>query len=289
MATTRKPPGRVIEKEVLTASRRRCCLCVFLNNQDEPRKGQIAHLNRNSSDSRFENLVFLCLEHHDDYDTRTSQSKAFLPDEVREYRDLLYARYREFKTPALEHAIKEANAEIVPLPDTSQYDVVRQRFPKQLDFTSKPWRFPLWQVANRPEFFAYKAPNGADGVCLIERIDLPDERIVVVCIATAGNPGISITNCVEELCFQVCERFEIPPECLVWLEHYDYFKPAEWMRVTFARRPPNGPFKDPQWTTMTPEMWRELSLRPKERLGIRHGEFESKVTKLFDWPIEGIF
>ena len=76
------------------------------------------------------------------------------------------------------------------------------------------WRYPLWQVANEPDLFAYKARN-ADGVCVIERIDLPDGKIVVACIQIAGNPGRSITNCVEDVCFQVCNRFEIPPNRLV--------------------------------------------------------------------------
>jgi hypothetical protein len=203
-------------------SRRRCCLCVFLEERDETRPGQIAHLNREPSDSRFDNLVFLCLEHHNEYDGRPSQSKAFLPEEVREYRDKLYGRYGGFSaTPSADMTAGDLSA-LEPMPDTSQYETVRRQFTEELGFTSEPWRYPLWQVADQPEFFAYKASNRADGVCLIERIDLPDGRIVIVCIETAGNPGLSITNSVEELCFQVCERFEIPAERLVWLEHYDY-------------------------------------------------------------------
>jgi len=78
----------------LTASRRRCCLCVFLFNREEVRKGQIAHLNGDASDNDFGNLVWLCLDHHDEYDGRTSQSKGFTRSEVRTYRDQLYERFR---------------------------------------------------------------------------------------------------------------------------------------------------------------------------------------------------
>jgi hypothetical protein len=81
-----------METEVLLASGRRCCLCVFLSNRDDVRKGQLAHLNRNATDTRFENLVWLCLEHHDEYDGRTSQLKGLSPGEVRAYRDRLYAQ-----------------------------------------------------------------------------------------------------------------------------------------------------------------------------------------------------
>jgi hypothetical protein len=287
MMKVRRPATKSVEKEVLTASRRRCCLCVFLTGPDDVKKGQIAHLNRDRSDSRFQNLVFLCLEHHDEYDGRTGQSKGLTLEEVKEYRDRLYSRNGALPTPAELTALAHST-ELSPLPDTSEYDEVRNRFSKDLEFTRNPWRYPLWQVANEPEFFAYKAGNRADGVCLVERIDLPDGRIVISCIAVTGNPGNSITNCVEELCFQVCERFEIPAEKLVWLEHYDYDDDAEWNMVEFKRMPPDRPFEDPTWIRMTPEMWRDLRLKPKKRLQRRHNSYRSKIAKLFHWPVEAL-
>ncbi len=285
----RRPASKSVEKDVLTASRRRCCLCVFLACRDEVRKGQIAHLNRDRSDYRFENLVFLCLEHHDEYDGRTSQSKGFTPEEVRAYRDRVYRKNDEFPSPSAVKTMEESE-DLPPLPQTNEYEVVRKRSSKDsdLDFTAAPWRFPLWQVANQPELFAYKARNGSDGICLIERIDLPDERIVIACIQVAGNPGCSVTNSVEELCFQVCERFEIPAGRLVWLEHYDCHGDAEWNIVEFKRTPPDRPFEDPTWVRMTPKMWRDLRLRPMPRLGQWNGHYESKISKLFHWPSEAI-
>jgi hypothetical protein len=283
---TRKPASKSVEKDVLTASRRRCCLCVYLIGGNEVRKGQIAHLNRDSSDSRFENLVFLCLEHHDEYDTRTSQSKGFSSEEVRGYRDRLYSRNKEVPVASDAERIGQA-AELDSLSEVSEYADARKRFPEELNFTSHPWRYSFWQVANQPDFFSYKA-KPADGVCLIERIDLPDGRIVIVCIETGGNPGTSITNCVEDLCFQVCERFEIPADRLVWLEHYDYDKHDEWSMVIFRRMPPHRPFEDPQWFEMTSKMWRQLGLKPKKKLEQWHGHYLSKVEKLFDWPDKAI-
>jgi hypothetical protein len=78
-----------VQTRVLSASRRRCCLCYFLNENHGERKGQIAHLNKNPADSRYENLVWLCLEHHDVFDGQTSQSKNYTEHEVRKYRDSL--------------------------------------------------------------------------------------------------------------------------------------------------------------------------------------------------------
>ena len=82
-----------IQALVLTKSKRRCALCVFLDGKDEERKGQIAHLNGDHADSRFENLVWLCFEHHDDFDSKTSQSKNYTQIEVRDYRYQLYQKY----------------------------------------------------------------------------------------------------------------------------------------------------------------------------------------------------
>src|SRR5919109_1761377 len=197
----RKSIPNSVKAKVLLASRRRCCLCFFLENIDKERKGQIAHLNHNRSDSRFENLVWLCLEHHDEYDGKTSQSKGLMLEEVREYRDRLYAH--SDKREILDDTLVAESNEVTSQKPLSEYDILRKKFPKNLGFTLNKWHYPLWQVANQPDFFAYKAPNGADGVCLIERIDLPDGRIVIACIETAGNSGMSITNCIEELCFQI--------------------------------------------------------------------------------------
>ncbi len=72
--------------DVLVASRRRCCICFALSNDAAEKKGQIAHVDRDSSNATRDNLVFLCLDHHDQYDSRTSQSKGLTIEEVRRYR-----------------------------------------------------------------------------------------------------------------------------------------------------------------------------------------------------------
>jgi hypothetical protein len=279
--------NRTAENAVLLASRRRCCLCVFLDDFEGRRVGQIAHLNRSRDDSRFENLVYLCLEHHAEFDSRSGQSKGLSIEEVREYRNRLYARNSEFRHEA--QTVDDASQiKLGGASENSPYDLVRQRFRDELEYISGSWRFPLWQVANEPELFAYKAGNRADGVCLIERIDLPDGKIVVACIQPPGNPGNSITNCVEELCFQVCERFEIPPDRLVWLEHYEADRTGEWKLVTFKRLPPQRPFEDPSWIDMTPEMWSKLRLQPRKKLRHTGFSYESKLRKLFSWPTENL-
>lgn len=89
----RKSLNAKTSARVLMLSRRRCCLCLFLDHRDEACKGQIAHLNRDPSDGRFDNLVWLCLKHHDDYDSRTSQSKGLTELELRTWRDRLAMQF----------------------------------------------------------------------------------------------------------------------------------------------------------------------------------------------------
>jgi hypothetical protein len=87
-------------REVLVLCRRRCCICFGLNRDTALRQGQIAHLDRNSENDAMDNLAYLCLEHHDQYDSRTSQSKGITPSEVRQFRKELHE--------AIEHAWKES-------------------------------------------------------------------------------------------------------------------------------------------------------------------------------------
>lgn len=75
--------------DLLLRSRRRCCVCFALSGDSTPKRGQIAHLDRDASNNLADNLAFLCLEHHDEYDSRTSQSKGLTEREVRRFRSQL--------------------------------------------------------------------------------------------------------------------------------------------------------------------------------------------------------
>lgn len=86
----RKPIPEETQKSILTKSRRRCCLCFWLDGMDEVQKGQIAHLDQNNENWAEETLAFLCLNHHDEYDGKTSVTKGLRETEVRHWRDELY-------------------------------------------------------------------------------------------------------------------------------------------------------------------------------------------------------
>jgi hypothetical protein len=239
-------------------------------------KGQIAHLNGNPADNRLENLVWLCLNHHDEFDSRTSQSKGLTQSEVRSWRDKLIEHFAA-RHDSIEKLASRAEATVSPIKDRGLKGFDRGR----------PWRNPPWNTPDHPQFFAYTSRNKIDGVCLIERIDLPDGRIVVACIQMPGNPGNSITNTVETICEQVCDQIGIPLERLVWLENYEHIDPEEWHRVIFRKLPPVHRVGDPEWLEMSAREWGKLGLRPLPHLTNTDGwEIGSKLEKLFPWPPE---
>lgn len=269
----RVKPTAQIEADVLHACRRRCCICFYLEQNIGVRKGQIAHIDQNRANSDKNNLVWLCFEHHDEFDSRTSQSKGLTREEVRRWRDKLIKHF---------HSLDEKGTEAPSAPALGNDDVKWE----PCDSGHRVWRFPLWQVANEPELFAFLAQNGADGVCAIERIDLPDGRIVVVCTQVAGNPGQSITNSAETICQSICDRFQISFDRLVWLETYDQ-TPTEWNRVVFCRDT-SGQLVKPSWYTMRKLDWHNLYLRPIGPLSRNGFNLISNIEKLFPWPTEGL-
>jgi len=86
----RKPIPDEVQADVLTRSRRRCCICFGLRQDLTEMRGQIAHLDRDPANNEPDNLAFLCLDHHDRYDGRTSQIKGLMLPEVKLYRMALY-------------------------------------------------------------------------------------------------------------------------------------------------------------------------------------------------------
>ena len=86
----RKRPPANVEEEVLVLCRRRCCICYGLDRDITIKSGQIAHLDGRPDNNDLDNLAFLCFGHHDQYDTRTSQSKGLTPREVRRFRKELH-------------------------------------------------------------------------------------------------------------------------------------------------------------------------------------------------------
>jgi hypothetical protein len=93
----RKPEPPATQLLVLDRSRRRCALCFHLRGDLTEKKGQIAHLDDDRTNFAEANLAWLCLDHHDGYDSRTSQSKNYTMVEVKKARDDLYKAIEQGK------------------------------------------------------------------------------------------------------------------------------------------------------------------------------------------------
>ena len=86
----------------------------------------------------------------------------------------------------------------------------------------------------------YKGIGGCDCICGIEVY-----HNIVVCTELEGeNEGTSITNWCEELANQICNKVNISPQNLIWIEHYqdrgyynkrskNYEYPEDWTLIQF--------------------------------------------------------
>lgn len=90
----RKVVPKRIQTQILLKSKRRCALCFGLHNDTDIKEGQIAHIDRNNKNNNEENLAYLCLYHHNEYDSIKSQSKNLTEYELIEYKSKL-ERYME--------------------------------------------------------------------------------------------------------------------------------------------------------------------------------------------------
>lgn len=122
---SRKKINSSTELDVLTRSRRRCCICFGLHRDVGVKSGQIAHLDGNRSNGAADNLAFLCLVHHDQYDSTTKQSKNLTVQEVKKYRAELFDQV----LPVVEAQMIQAHAIAIPAPEPNNlpFDVHRQK------------------------------------------------------------------------------------------------------------------------------------------------------------------
>lgn len=80
----RKPISQTTQASILVESRRRCALCFHFDDDLAVKVGQLAHIDRDPTNAAEVNLVFLCLNHHNEYDSRPSQAKGLQPQELAE-------------------------------------------------------------------------------------------------------------------------------------------------------------------------------------------------------------
>ena len=119
---TRKAVSEDTQTRILLRSRRRCCLCFWLEGEDEVKKGQIAHLDGDHGNSADDNLAFLCLEHHDEFDSTSSVSKGLREREVKQWRDELYKEMEYRFRTSRRHVTELKILRFVRLHASEEYD-----------------------------------------------------------------------------------------------------------------------------------------------------------------------
>jgi hypothetical protein len=108
----RKAVPKRIETEVLLHTRRRCPICFGLKGDLGEKQGQIAHLDRDSSNNSADNLAYLCLTHHDEFDSRRSQSKGITIEEVKRYRNDLIKTLSDWPAQLESEGRKTSSGEV---------------------------------------------------------------------------------------------------------------------------------------------------------------------------------
>lgn len=88
---SRKPWPDDVREAILIKSRRICALCFHFSSDSGVKiRGQIAHVDRDSTNSELENGAYLCKNHHDEYDMKSNQSQRLNPGELKQARANLY-------------------------------------------------------------------------------------------------------------------------------------------------------------------------------------------------------
>jgi hypothetical protein len=82
----RKKVPASTEGKLLLQCRRRCAICFGLHHDSGVKRGQIAHLDQDPNNNDINNLAYLCLEHHDLYDSTSRQSKRISSGEVKVFK-----------------------------------------------------------------------------------------------------------------------------------------------------------------------------------------------------------
>jgi len=86
----RKPFPQSVETAVLVRCKRRCALCFGLNNDSSEKQGQIAHIDDGENIDE-KNAAWLCIPHHELYDSTSRQAKGYTPGELRSHLETFWA------------------------------------------------------------------------------------------------------------------------------------------------------------------------------------------------------
>jgi hypothetical protein len=105
--------------------------------------------------------------------------------------------------------------------------------------------------------FEFSGSWGIPSKCGIKHFPFNGKDCIIVTELYKDNPGTSITQVTTSLAMQVCEKFDIYPENLIYIEHCPdmnsklSFYNEEFYKVNFELV--DGKFVNPSWKMLTIE------------------------------------
>ena len=112
------------------------------------------------------------------------------------------------------------------------------------------------------EIYNFKGEWGIPSKCGLKIIDKKDRTIIIVTEFYKSNPGTSVTNWNTHLATELCVKFNIHPEKMIFIEHapemssrFSFYKET-FDRVSFDWD--GKSFSNPRWERITREEIYEL-------------------------------
>lgn len=172
------------------------------------KQGQIAHLDRDPQNDCLDNLAFLCLSHHDQYDTRTSQSKGWTIAEVVHYRVLLYRKVEILRGTLIEDDQLEVEDPQLENAREYHYFVAHEFSPKKKD----DLRDAIERAFRGTGLNAYYADLEVRQSHILEKIRdmISETHFGIYDISNPSKPNVflelGIAMAAEKPCYIICEE-----------------------------------------------------------------------------------
>lgn len=142
-------------------------------------------------------------------------------------------------------------------------------------------------------YYPHPATRTNEAFCGL-RIYNTETGAVVILSELADNPGISVTNAIEQLATEIAKRYALNPKTTTWIEHYGPFSyyPQDgddpnyetFDKITFAWR--DNIASAPQWKRLSQEQVQ--ALLPDDDININAATPPNEITEQ-QWGIFVVF
>ncbi len=184
----RKKIPKEIADELIFKSDRKCCVCKELGKQ-------IHHIDGDTENSNVENLVFLCLNHHDEVSKSGGISRNLSPGLLRKYRSLLFQSVIEERrvTPSAKVEVNSTKSQTEESTFQQAYDasVVRSIHDSLWTLDYEDWN-TVREWISRLDQYTYRVGETA-------ALYILDAMYDIACRARRGMPG-TVALAIKSVC-----------------------------------------------------------------------------------------